>query len=151
MNDVLLISLVLAGSALSIAALVALNVMVGGWSPARLDDAEAAAGQLAADIIGFEPGERVCGAQGRAALVMERSGDRLGLVLARGDRFVTRAIRAGELRETVRRGATLELRFSDFTLPSAEITFPDERSAAAWAAEAQRFVASETFADARAA
>jgi hypothetical protein len=139
MDDPVILALILAGSALAVAGLVVLNRLIGGWSPAVLGDLQAAGGRLAEDVVGFEPGEGACAADGRAALVLEAGGERLGLVLTRGDRTVTRVFRPGEVDAVSRDGAALDFRFSDFTLPRARAIMADEAEAEAWRSKIARF------------
>lgn len=139
MSEPLILILVLIASAVSITALVLLNRWLGGWTPARLDSLQAAAGHLADDIVGFEAGEGALAVDARAALVEERGGRRLGLVLARGDRCVTRALAPGELIAVTREGATLTLHLADFTLNRVVTTLQDETTAMRWADRAGRF------------
>jgi hypothetical protein len=139
MDDPIILSLILAGAALAVAGLVVLNRLIGGWSPASLDDPEAAGARLAEDVVGFEPGEGACAADGRAAVVLEADGQRLGLVLARGGRTVTRVFRPGEVDAVSREGAALDLRLADFTLPRARVIMADEAEAEAWRSRIARF------------
>lgn len=139
MDDPLILIVVLLVSAVSITGLVLLNRRLGGWTPARLDGVDAAARRLGDDVIGFEPGEGVLAADAGAALIEERGGKRLGLVLARGDRCVTRALRPEEIIAITREGATLTLHLADFTLPRIVTTLEDEPTAARWADRATRF------------
>lgn len=148
MNDPVILALVLAISALSITGLVLLNRRLGGWTPARLDSLEAAGRCLADDVVGFVPGEGALGSDGAAALVEERGGDRLGLVIARGDRCVTRALRPGELIAVTREGATLTLHLADFTFARFATTLKDEETAARWAERAARFTSASRGGDA---
>jgi hypothetical protein len=142
MDDPIILALVLAGAALAVAGLIGLNRLIGGWSPAALGDLEAAGTRLAEDVVGFEPGEGACAADGQAALVLEKGGERLGLVLARGDRTVTRVFRPGEVGAVAREGAALVFRFSDFTLPRARVIMADDAEAEAWRSKIARFARS---------
>lgn len=134
MDDPLILIAVLAASALSITALVLLNRWLGGWTPTQLDSVEAAGARLSDDVIGFRPGEGALAADRRAALVEEAGGDRLGVVIARGDRFVTRALGPREIIAVNREGLTLTLDLGDFTFSRVVVTLDDE-------AEARRFEA----------
>lgn len=139
MDDPLILIGVLVVSAVSITGLVLLNRRLGGWTPARLESLDAAARHLTGDVIGFVPGQGVLSADVRAALIEERGGARLGLVLARGDRCVTRALRPEEIIAVHREGATLTLHLADFTFARAVVTLDDETIAARWAERAARF------------
>jgi len=143
MNNPIVLIIVLLVSALSITGLVLLNARLGGWSPARIDSAEAAGAELEGDVIGFEAGRGAVSADGLGALVEERGGSRLGLVLARGDRLVTRALNPGEILAVTREGESVTLHLADFTLPRAVLIFGDETIAGDWADRAARLT-SET-------
>ncbi len=134
MNDLFTLAAVLVGSALAVGLVIGLNAVLGGWSPARIDSAEAAAATLELDVLGFRAGnDAVAAADGRAALVMEADGARLGLALSRGDIIVSRALRPGEVRGAQAQGPRLVITMDDFTLPRAHLTLADETEARLWA------------------
>ena len=54
------------------------------------------------------------------------------LVTARGDGFVTRRVSRASLKAATCDGASLNLRFSDFTFPKAAIAFGDDAVARDW-------------------
>jgi len=126
---------VLAGSAAAVAGLVGLNAMVGGWTPARVDSLDEAVERLAKDLVGFEPGEGVLAADGRAALVLDRDAPRLGLVIARRDRLVCRGLKAGDIASVAadaRDSTSIDLRLTDYTLPQVRVRLSDSAEAEAW-------------------
>ena len=125
---------------ISILALAALNRLLGGWTPAALEDLDAAGVRLAEDVVDFDPGEGVLAADGRAALVLDSEGARCGLVLAKGGRTVTRVLGSGGLVAAEREGAALRLRLDDFTLPRAQVIMGDETEAQAWLERLRGFV-----------
>lgn len=129
MDDPLMLAAILAGSAAAISALILLNRWLGGWTPSRLDSLADAGERLGADVVGFRPGAGALATDRLAALVREEGGDRLGLVIARGDRYVTRALAPGELLSVRREGRTLTLHIADFTLSRVGVTLEDEAAA----------------------
>jgi len=134
---------VLAGSAIAVAGLVGLNALVGGWSPARIDSLDEAAERLAHDLVGFHGGDGVLAADGRAALILDRDGPRLGLVVALRDRLVSRGIAPGDLTAAeinARDAAALDLRLSDFTFSHAQVRFAAPAEAEAWRTRLRRFI-----------
>lgn len=136
-----MIILVVGASALAIGLLVILNILIGGWTPARLRTEDEAAQALADGVFGFRAASPVAlAADGHGALAREAGGDRLGLAVAFGDRLTVRALRPGDLRSVERDGARLTLRLNDYTLPSAALRFSDAETAQQWAAEAEAYV-----------
>lgn len=131
--------IVLGVSALAVGGLIALNRFIGGWSDVRFEDVSLPALRLEEDVIGFRAGEGVIANDGLAALVMEQGGARLGLVLARGDRCVTRAIRPGEIARLEADGPRFHIHFNDFTLPRVALDL-DEAAADGWGARMRGFV-----------
>ena len=144
MDDPLILFAVLAVSAVSITALVLLNRWLGGWTPARLEDIEAAGQHLRDGVIDFRLPERddmnALARDGAGALFLETGGDRLGLVLARGDRFICRALRPGEILAVTQDGPVLDLHIADFTLRRARLAFETESEAWTWADHAGDFI-----------
>ncbi len=137
-----MIILVLGASALAIALLVVLNIIIGGWSPARLRTEEEAASALAEGVFGFEAARPIAlAADGQGALALERGKGRLGLAVCLGDRITVRALRPGEVRGIERDGARLSLHLNDYTLPAARLRLADAETAQHWQAEAERFSA----------
>ncbi|MHA6289578.1 hypothetical protein [Maricaulis sp. CAU 1757] len=132
--------LVLFGSALGIAVMVALNARLGLSRPARLAGLDEALRRLDDDAVGFEPGEAVIGKEGRAALVENGETGGLALLLAHGSDFVIRYIGPGQVR-AVRRDAEgeLEIRLKDFSLPRVRIDLGDADVAEAWAGRLDKY------------
>ncbi|MFC4725336.1 hypothetical protein AB6B38_09340 [Glycocaulis abyssi] len=131
--------IVLAASALAVGGLIALNRFIGGWSDIRFEDVSLPAQRLEEDVIGFRSGDGVIASNGLAALVMEQDEARLGLVLARGDRCVTRALRPGEIARLEGDGPRFHIHFNDFTLPRVTLDL-DESAAEGWETIMRRFV-----------
>ena len=128
------LELVVIGSLVGIALMVALNVWLGLSEPARIFDAADAARRLDVDAVGFSSGEGVVSETGRAALVEEAGGDRIGLLLARGDRIIIRYLAKGGVRDTrMDEEGALTLFLKDFTLPKAVFEFADREIARRWA------------------
>jgi hypothetical protein len=142
MDDITTLLLVLGASALAIALLVVLNLVIGGWSPARIKSAQEAAQAMETGVFGFKAASPVgLDATGKGALVREHEDARLGLALTMGDRITVRALRPGELRSVARDGARLSLALNDYTLPSAELRFADADEARSWEEIAGAFTA----------
>lgn len=145
MSETLTLLLVLTGAALGVGLLVILNVMIGGWTPMRFQDADVALRYLQRDVLGFEPGaDRVVTTDGDGALIAEQAGARLGLVLARGDGAIVRALGPADVRAVERSGARLRLGLRDYTLPGAELTLASESVARDWAERVRQFAGLET-------
>ncbi|MFW6413452.1 MAG: hypothetical protein ACOC0V_04890 [Oceanicaulis sp.] len=148
MSDVVILVSVLGASALSVALIVALNAWLGGWSPARLSSIDDAAGAIAEQVLGFEPSQdAVLARGGRAALIVEAGGARLGLVTTAGDRTIVRALRPGEIRSAGREGTVLTLILDDYTFPKAWLELDDEETAGRWTRVAERYAAAQPDAD----
>ncbi|GGG91596.1 hypothetical protein GCM10007420_03630 [Glycocaulis albus] len=130
---------VLAVSALAVSGLIVLNRLIGGWQDIRFDDTALPSQRLEEDVVGFRAGEGVVSASGLAALVMEQGEERLGLVLARANRCVTRVIRPGEIDRLEADGPRFHIHFNDFTLPRVTIDL-DDASAQGWGERLRRFV-----------
>jgi hypothetical protein len=131
------LALYLLGSVAGVAMMVGLNVLLFGRGAGVLD-LEAVSRSLALDHPGFVPGHAALAVDGRAALIEDRGGHALYLARASGARFVTRKIARGSLRGLGRDGARLDLRFSDFTFPRAELAFAGEAEAGDWEARLRR-------------
>lgn len=140
MDDLATLILVLGASALAIALLVLLNVILGGWRPARLKSADDAVRIMADGVFGFQASQPVgLDAAGRAALAREMGGTRLGLAQALGDRITVRALKPGDVKTVTRDGVRLTLTLADYTLPRAELRFADANEAISWQEAAHGF------------
>lgn len=127
-------TLILVASPIAIAALVAVNALMGGWRRARVATLEEAAAALQADFLTFDAGEGVVSADERAALVVDCSRDAIGLVTARGDRLVTRLLtRGGAFEVVTAEPDALVVRLNDFTFPRARLILSDPDTAQRWA------------------
>jgi formate-dependent phosphoribosylglycinamide formyltransferase (GAR transformylase) len=123
----------LAGSLAGVAALVGLCAWLFGISPRRLDT-DGVVALIRAERPDFRIGRIVVAADGLAALVEGAGGKAPLIVVARGDGLVARTLDRPFLRRAVPAENTLNLRFSDFTFPSARIAFADPAEARDWAA-----------------
>lgn len=124
--------LYLSGSLLGIALLTGLNLALFRGARTSLGTTEALRRRLAQEILGFRAGACVFAADGRAALV-ENTRDRATyFVECLGDGLVTRKLAKGYVAAIERNGARLALRFTDFTLPKAELRLADEGLARRW-------------------
>jgi hypothetical protein len=126
--------LLLAGSVLGITAMVVFNAWLRISPSARLDSLEEAMHRLDVDSVGFEAGEGVLTADGQAALIQERSGACLALLVARGSDVVIRYLTPGTVRDVETDGDdTLRLRLNDFVFAPARLQFDSAGTAAHWA------------------
>ncbi|WP_323761074.1 hypothetical protein [Maricaulis sp.] len=124
----------LVGSVLGVSAMVLVNAWLGISQPSRLTDLEDAARRLDADRVGFDPGEGVLAVDGEAALIAERSGDCIGLLVARGSDLVIRYLVPGSVRDaTVDEGNSIRLRLNDFVFAPARLRFHTADEASLWA------------------
>ena len=140
MDDGLTYLLALIGSAFGIGLIVLLNVATG-WTRMRLDTEDKALGLLKRDVMGFKAGnEQALTPDRRGFLCLEASGERIGLVLARGDNAVVRALRPGEVRSADVQGSTLTLLLYDYTLPRAVLELGQYGQAQGWADRLTAFV-----------
>jgi hypothetical protein len=124
-------ALYLLGSLAGVAAMVGLCVLLFGRGIATLDAATAEA-RLKDDVPGFRAGSFALSEDGRAALVEDLRSRAIYFIAVRGDSYVTRQIARGYLKQSVRNGAALNLRFTDFTFPKAAMSFADENAAREW-------------------
>lgn len=142
MNEILTLVLVLGASVISVGLIVVLNVFLGGWTPARFSSAQDGVRAIEDAVLGFSPSrEAVMGQGGRAVLVLEAGGARLGVAATSGDRATARALRPGEVKGVRLDGATLTLDLDDYTFPRVWLTLDDADSASDWARRAERFLA----------
>lgn len=125
--------LYLAASLAGVAAMVGLCAFLFGRGIVTIT-ADGAEARLRDDIPGFRAGACSLSSDGHAALMQDARDGSLHLVMARGSGLVTRTLSRGIVRKATRNGASLDLRFADFTFPKAQITFADEQSASAWEA-----------------
>lgn len=121
--------LYLAISLAGVAAMVGLCAFLFGREVAKLDTRTAAA-RLADDVPGFRLGNSALSADCRSGMLENARDGSIWLVTARGDGFVTRRLSRRDVK--ARDGASLNLRFSDFTFPGAVIAFHDEDVARDW-------------------
>ena len=140
MNEGMTYLLALVGAAFGIGLIVLLNVAMG-WTRLRLDTEDRAQRFLKRDVMGFQTG----GAQAltpdrRGYICLEPDGERIGLVLARGDNAVVRALRPGDLRSVDAQGSVLILIIYDYTLPRAVLDLGRDGQAERWAEQLERFV-----------
>jgi hypothetical protein len=115
----LLAGMVVIGLALVIGA-----VHLSGLSKAaRISGPDAAIARFLVDFPDEKPGEAVLSADGKDAFIALQ-GNRVGMVHAIGDRYLTRILRAGTVRAVAASGdGLLELRLADFTLPRERARF----------------------------
>jgi hypothetical protein len=140
MNDSFTYALALIGSAFGIGLIVLLN-MAMGWTRLRLNTEDEAQRFLKRDVMGFQVGsEHVLTPDRCAYLCLEANGARIGLVLARGDNAVVRALRPGDVRSAQVNGTTLTLALFDYTLPRAVLELGRDGQATDWADRLQDFV-----------
>lgn len=129
---------ILLGSGLAIAALIALNVWLGGWKPATIGSLEVAIARLQDDHIVFTAGEGILSADGLSALVLDTQSPRVGVVAARGAGFVTRlAGRAAFRKIEARDDGSLVLAFHNDTIRPVTVMAGDVQTAHEWAERLQ--------------
>lgn len=130
---------VLLGSLAGIAALVGLSALFGRWSKPVIQSEADAAAFVKAENFRFNPGEAVVSPDGGAAIVADASGDSFGVVVTRGDRWVSRVVTPQTVRQAkLTQPDRLRISFKDFTMPTAVITFDDPAIAEKWAARLMR-------------
>ncbi len=119
--------ILLTGSAVAIIVIVILNRLLGGYRSMRLTSRSEILQALERDNLPLGDGLlTILDQAGRCGLAMPENGERLGLVLAMGDGFVTRDVRAGDIQTYSWTdgpdGGRLEIRLKDFSLPDFQIT-----------------------------
>ena len=140
MNDGMTYALALMGAGFGIGLIVLLNIAMG-WTRLRLDTEDKARRFLKRDVMGFEAGDEQALTTDRCGFIcLEAGGERLGLVLARGDNAVVRALRAGDVRRVDRQGATLTITLYDYTLPRVVLELGRDGQSQAWAERVETFV-----------
>ncbi|WP_440957949.1 hypothetical protein ACFELO_11745 [Oceanicaulis sp. LC35] len=133
-------ALALVGATFGIGLIVLLNIAMG-WTRLRLNSEETAKRFLKRDVMGFVVGgEQALTPDRRGYLCLEANGARVGLVLARGDNAVVRALRAGEIRSVDVQGSTLTITMYDYTLPRAVLDLGREGQTQDWADRLEAFV-----------
>ncbi|MFS2317816.1 hypothetical protein RMQ97_07750 [Maricaulis sp. D1M11] len=126
--------LILAGSVAGIAAMVVANIYLKPFRPAEIVSLDDAAHRLDIDAVGFQPGEGILAVDGRSALVEERNGERLGLLVARGSDVVIRYLVPGMVRSARLDGqGGVRLSLKDFTFAPVDIPMGQTRLARQWA------------------
>ena len=123
--------LYLIASLLGVAAMVGLCALLFGREVAKLDTRSAAA-RLSQDVPGFRLGASALSSDTRSVLLEDARDRAVYLVTARGGDFVTRPVSRSSLKAAACEGASLDLRFSDFTFPRAIVAFGDEAVARDW-------------------
>lgn len=123
MND----PLIAFGSLLGVGVLVLLNWLLGGWAHARLGDREAVIARWREDFWEDSVVDVLLDRDGRCALI-DCGPSAKGLIVARGDGFVTRRLVPGTLRALARpEPGRLVLKLMDFSLPQVVLEAePDE-------------------------
>ncbi|MEE2525590.1 hypothetical protein V0U79_04370 [Hyphobacterium sp. HN65] len=129
--------LILAGSGLAILALIGLNAWLGGWTPSRIDSLDAALERFRRDYLDIAPAGSVLSSDGKAVLIADANSASTGMVIAQGDILVSRLVAPEDVAEARPDGASLMIRFRDFTFPSTRIELADDAEAARWAARLQ--------------
>ena len=134
------ILLLLLGSVLGVSVMVFFNARLGISGKARLASLDDAVTRLDTDRVGFEAGEGVLATDGEAALVMDRTGDCLGVLIARGSDFVIRYLTPGSVREvTTEADNTVRLSLNDFVFAPARLRFESADTASHWAGKLDMF------------
>ena len=140
MNEGMTYVLALVGAGFGVGLIVLLNVAMG-WTRLRLDTEDKAQRFLKRDVMGFQIGaEQALTPDRRGYICLEADGARIGLVLARGDNAVVRALRSGDVRSVDVQGPALILMLHDYTLPRAVLELGRDGRAQDWADRLQAFV-----------
>jgi len=140
MNETIIEFLVLAGAALGVGLMVLLNMVVGGVQWFQMSDPAQAHAYLKRDVLGFDPGEvSVLASEGKAALVFEASGTRLGLVNAMGDKAVVRALLPSDIKTVETHGAELVISLRDYTFQSVALVLASPEQAQRWFERVEQF------------
>ena len=140
MNDGMTYALALVGASFGIGLIVLLNIAMG-WTRLRLNTEEMAQRYLKRDVMGFQTGDvQALTPDRRGYICLEAKGERIGLVLARGDNAVVRALSVGDVRAIEVQGSTLVLMLYDYTLPRAMLDLGREGQAQDWADRLEAFV-----------
>ena len=101
--------------------------------PVRIDGAGTAVARFLVDFPDAQPGETIVSADGKDAFIALAQ-NRVGIVHAIGDRFLTRVLRAGMVTSVASPASgKLELRLADFTLPRELTSFRNAAEAACYA------------------
>lgn len=116
---------------LGVAALVFLSWRLGGFTKAALRDEAHAREIFARDYPEKQVTETIVADTGESALLALTDGE-LGLIGVNGDRYVTRALGAGSLREANTGEAVWTLRLRDFALPHVTVRLPAAADADGW-------------------
>ena len=119
-------------SAIAIATLIGLNMWLGGWTASRIETVQEAAARLQQDFLSFNSAGGIVSAEGKAALVIDKDSDRIGLVLAQGDIFVSRIVDADSIAQIDAADGLLDIRFRDFTFPRAVLDLANPDAAIEW-------------------
>lgn len=104
--------------------LVALNRLLGGWTPVRLDTPDEALERFAQAHPDFMAATVLLAPDGTAALLTRRDSAGVGLLVACAGALVSRELYPGDLRAMTRRARGLRLTTSDFTWPRIDIDLP---------------------------
>lgn len=99
---------------------------------ARLGSAEAAASRFAIDFPDCAIADTLIADDGRAALLIMRESEAVGLVRAIGDRTTTRLLNAGDLSAVIERDNGLIVTSTDFTWPRQGIRLADAADRVRW-------------------
>jgi hypothetical protein len=117
----------------AVLALAGLNWWLGR-SGRLARDPGAASARLRDDLIDFLERDGDDANGGRARIAVGATREDLAVAIAKGDGWVTRRLRPGALRGVTRKGARLDIRCRDFTLPAIALTFADADLAGVWEA-----------------
>ena len=140
MNDSMTHILALIGAGFGIGMIILLNIAMG-WTRLRLNTETEAQRFLKRDVMGFKVGSEETLTPDRCGyLCLEADGERIGLVLARGDNAVVRALRPADVRSAQVNGTTLMLALNDYTLPRVVLDLGRDGQAAQWADRFETFM-----------
>lgn len=124
--------LIAAGAVAATMLLILINWLIGGWRSARVDSDSTARARYAQDFPDDCILDAAIDRNARAALLALDTPRAMGLVVALGDRLVTRRLRERDLRRADRDATGLTLRLDDFVLPRVRMDL-DASTAQSWA------------------
>lgn len=129
MSDLVILAALVLVVGLITAFLFWLNTRLGGWSPSRIEDNAHAISSLEQDHIGvrFDDESVVVATDHLSAFAFSDDHVRLGLVVAMGDRLVTRLVGPEEIGAITSHGDNQRLMLKDWTLPVIDLSLtPDQ-------------------------
>ena len=110
-------------SIIGVAGLIMLAHLLGGSRGGSIATESDAKAIFAKHVTDFEVGDAVLSETGRSALISEKNGGRLGVVLVVGDEFAVRTLAAGDVSDVDLNRSRRKDQF-DLTLHLKDVTCP---------------------------